>query len=218
MDMKTAIRDFCKISRFAFARFLRQAQILILKIPNVFLRLKFSHFLSLNKSEKLSKLSISGIKERITYLVEKTRVMTLAVSKNDIPWSSPVYFVFYNEKFYFFSNKNAKHIQQAALLKSVSASVFHDSDNMDEIFGLQMSGILEKVTSPGRYSIIVRHYLKKFEFLKNISGGRTDIIDNGSFFKEKFKSSLYCFHPNSIILSDKAGKTRTKVKFFYKDL
>jgi len=40
-----------------FAQFLRQTQILILKIPNVFLRLKFSPSLNLNKNEHFSKVS-----------------------------------------------------------------------------------------------------------------------------------------------------------------
>jgi hypothetical protein len=41
-----------------FAQFLRQAQILILKILNVFLWLKFSPSLDLNKIEHFSKVSM----------------------------------------------------------------------------------------------------------------------------------------------------------------
>jgi hypothetical protein len=41
-----------------FAQFLRQAQILILKILNVFLRLKLSPSLNLNKNEHFSKVSV----------------------------------------------------------------------------------------------------------------------------------------------------------------
>ena len=40
-----------------FAQFRRQAQILILKILNVFLWLKFSPFLALNKMERFAKVS-----------------------------------------------------------------------------------------------------------------------------------------------------------------
>jgi hypothetical protein len=49
-------RDLCKTP--PFAQFRRQAQILILKILNVFLWLKFSPFLVLNKIERFSKVSI----------------------------------------------------------------------------------------------------------------------------------------------------------------
>jgi cobalt-zinc-cadmium efflux system outer membrane protein len=48
-------RDLCKTP--LFAKFLRQAQILILKILNVFLRLKFSPSLNLKKNEHFSKVS-----------------------------------------------------------------------------------------------------------------------------------------------------------------
>jgi hypothetical protein len=48
-------RDLCETS--SFAQFLRQAQILILKILHVFLRLKFSPSLNLNKIEHFSKVS-----------------------------------------------------------------------------------------------------------------------------------------------------------------
>jgi hypothetical protein len=48
-------RDLCKTP--PFAQFLRQSQILILKILNVFLRLKFSPSLALNKIGHFSKVS-----------------------------------------------------------------------------------------------------------------------------------------------------------------
>jgi hypothetical protein len=48
-------RDLCKTPPFAQSR--RQAQILILKILNVFLWLKFSPFLALSKIEHFSKVS-----------------------------------------------------------------------------------------------------------------------------------------------------------------
>jgi len=50
------LRDLCKTP--PFAQFRRQAQILILKILNVFLWLKFSPFLALNKIERFAKVSL----------------------------------------------------------------------------------------------------------------------------------------------------------------
>ena len=41
------------------------------------------------------------VKNKSIRLINETRVMTLAVSENDIPWSSPVYFVFHDNRFYF---------------------------------------------------------------------------------------------------------------------
>jgi len=51
-----ALRDLCKTP--PFARFLRQAQILILEILNVFLWLKFSPSLNSNKNLHFSKVSL----------------------------------------------------------------------------------------------------------------------------------------------------------------
>ena len=147
--------------------------------------------------------------EKIKHLIDETRVMTIAVSNNDLPWSSPVYFVFHGNAFYFFSNENSRHIKYAQK-KNISASIFQDSDKIDEIFGFQMSGELEKISSPNLYLKIVRKYVAKFNFLKQIFGSQ--ILDNKSFFLEKFKSHLYCFDPDQIFLSDNSNKSNKRSK------
>ncbi|MCK5838186.1 MAG: hypothetical protein KAH09_13050, partial [Desulfobacula sp.] len=108
-------------------------------------------------------------------------------------------------RFYFFSNKKSWHIEYAKNQKIMSASIFQDSDRMDQIFGFQMSGILEKVSKKTLYLTIVRKYVTKFSFLKQIFGPQ--IIENKDFFLEKFKSRLYCFHPDKIFLSDNSKTT-----------
>ena len=145
------------------------------------------------------------IKDKIVHLINETRVMTLAVSDNDIPWSSPVYFVCHDKNFYFFSNEKARHIQYAKDRKAVSASIFHDSDRMDHIFGFQMSGMLEKISNPVLYLILVKQYVTKFSFLKQVFGSRT--IENKHFFLEKFNAHLYGFQPDAIFLSDNSRPT-----------
>ncbi len=153
------------------------------------------------------------IQDKIIRLINNTRVMTLAVSDNGIPWSSPVYFVCHDNRFYFFSNENSRHIGCAKDQKIISASIFHDSDRMDHIFGLQMSGSLEKISNPVLYLTLVRQYVTKFSFLKQIFGPR--IIENKRFFLEKFNSYLYCFHPDQVFLSDNSKRTdkRAKIDF-----
>lgn len=140
------------------------------------------------------------IKDKARRLINETRVMTLAVSDKNVPWSTPVYFVFHDNKFYFFSNEKSRHIEYAKDQKIISASIFQDSDRMDRIFGFQMSGILEKVSKKILYLTIVKEYVAKFSFLKQIFGPQ--IIENKDFFLEKFKSQLYCFHPDIVFLSD----------------
>ncbi len=95
--------------------------------------------------------------------------------------------------------------------KKISAAIFQDSDNMEQIFGFQMSGKLEKVSKTDLYLKLVRKYVTKFNFLKQIFGSQ--IIDNRQFFLKKFKSHLYCFYPEEIFLSDNSstGDKRSKI-------
>ncbi len=133
-------------------------------------------------------------------LIYSRRVMTLAVSCDDIPWSSPVYFVFHDNGFYFFSNENSRHIQHALDNRKTGASIFHDSDVIDRIFGFQMSGTIHAVSKKVEYFSVVKAYVSKFSFLKKVFGPQ--ILENKRFFLEKFKSQLYCFDPDRVCLSD----------------
>jgi len=71
---------------------------------------------------------------------------------------------------------------------------------MDMIFGLQMSGKVQKVSGTGLYVKVVKKYVNKFDFLYKIFG--PEVIRNRNFFLEKFTSSLYCFYPERIFMSD----------------
>lgn len=141
--------------------------------------------------------------EKAKRLINETRVMTLSVCRNDIPWSSPVYFVFLDKGFYFFSNENSRHIKDAEDLRPVSVSIFQDSDRMELIFGFQMSGRIEAISKMDAHLQVVQKYVSKFSFLKQIFGPQ--ILENKRFFLEKFKSRLYCFYPDIIYLSDNSS-------------
>ncbi len=62
---------------------------------------------------------------KVKVLISDTRVMTLAACEGDIPWSSSVYFVYDDHRFYFFSNKNSKDIRQGLNKHQVAASIFN---------------------------------------------------------------------------------------------
>jgi len=141
--------------------------------------------------------------EKAKRLINETRVMTLSVCRNDIPWSSPVYFVFLTDGFYFFSNENSRHIKDAEDLRPVSVSIFQDSDRMELIFGFQMSGRIEAISKMDLHLQVVQKYVSKFNFLKQLFGPQ--ILENKRFFLEKFKSRLYCFYPDIIYLSDNSS-------------
>ncbi len=149
--------------------------------------------------------------KKADHLIQKTRVMTLAVSDRNHPWSSPVYFVFDQERFCFFSNEASRHIRWVEGEKEVSASIFHDSDHMDKIFGLQMSGRIYEIKKGLAYIRVVKRYVKKFDFLSQIFGKQ--ILENKDFFREKFKSRLYCFSPEQVFISDNSKTTEKRAGF-----
>lgn len=142
-------------------------------------------------------------KEKANRLIHETRVMTLSVCRGDIPWSAPVYFVFHDSGFYFFSNENSRHVKDAEGMRPVSASIFQDSDQMKGIFGFQMAGRIEVISKMDEQLGIVKKYVSKFKFLKQLFGPQ--ILENRRFFLEKFKSRLYCFHPDRVYLSDNSN-------------
>lgn len=146
-----------------------------------------------------------SLNDKAKHLITQTRVMTLAVCDRDIPWSSPVYFVFHDNRFYFFSNELSKHITYAKNRKIISASIFQDSDQIDRIFGFQMSGTLDRVSARRLYLLVTKEYVTKFSFLKQIFGPQ--ILENKRFFLEKFKSHLYCFAPENVFISDNSNPT-----------
>ena len=150
------------------------------------------------------------IMEKIICLINDTRVITLAVSDKGLPWSSPVYFVYHDRRFYFFSNENSRHILDATASQGVSASIFHDSDRLDQIFGFQMSGVLEQVSRMALYLTIVKKYLAKFSFIEQAFGSQA--MENRQFFMEKFHSRLYCFCPDQVFLSDNSRPADRRIK------
>jgi len=150
------------------------------------------------------------IKDKARCLIHDTRVMTIAVSDKDMPWSTPVYFVFHDNRFYFFSNEKSRHINWAKDRKIVAASIFQDADQMELIFGFQMTGKLEKISKKALSLTIIKKYVTKFSFLKQIFGPQ--IIENKDFFLEKFKSHLYCFYPDIVFLSDNSKTTDKRSK------
>lgn len=141
-------------------------------------------------------------KDKAVHLTTQTRVMTLAVSRSGVPWSSPVYFVYHDHGFYFFSNEQSRHVEYAGDPGKTAASIFHDSDRIERIFGFQMAGTLKAVTRMALYLAVVKKYVAKFNFLEAAFGSQ--VIENTSFFLEKFKSRLYVFSPDTVFLSDNA--------------
>jgi hypothetical protein len=87
--MQTYIRDLCNKPPFANSQ--RQAQILILEIFNIFLRLKLSPSLTLTKIGHFSKVSIHR-KQRPQFFLDRLSEMVMMIIKETLwkimekPW------------------------------------------------------------------------------------------------------------------------------------
>ncbi|MGE4520525.1 MAG: hypothetical protein AB7E04_13580 [Desulfobacteraceae bacterium] len=126
-------------------------------------------------------------------LVTAEKTMNICVIENNLPWCSPVYFVF-DEKFYFFSSPQSIHILYG-VDKKVSCSVFCDGNETKKIKGAQMRG---RILKPGfkESSKAFLKYIKKFPFVLKDSGA--DFLS----FKKKFRAEIFCFEPEYIVYTD----------------
>lgn len=126
--------------------------------------------------------------------------MTLATAQDNATWAAPVYYVFHDSAFYFFSNPQSKHIRQASTNDAVSAAIHPSADTWQGIQGIQMSGRIRSVR-PGITDIpSVKAYLKKFPFTKELlePGQTMDLAG----FAERFKVKFYRFEPDRVFYLD----------------
>ena len=129
-------------------------------------------------------------------LIDTSKVMSIAVNGNGTAWSAPVYYLFDDKGFYFFSNPESRHIK---LSKNgpAAASIFRDDADINNLAGIQMSGTILKARLNARSVLVAKRYCRHFK----ISENAMDIL---SFFASKFHASLYCFEPETVCFMDNA--------------
>lgn len=134
-------------------------------------------------------------------LIDTSKVMSIAVVSNGTAWSVPVYYLFDDKGFYFFSNPKARHIKLSEnLLAAASndlsaASIFRDDADIKNLAGIQMSGTILKSPLNARSVLVAKRYCTHFK----ISGNAVDIL---GFFASKFHASLYRFEPEMVYYMD----------------
>jgi len=141
-----------------------------------------------------------NLKRLATDLIDQQSTMALATARENISWSAPVYYVFYKSSFFFFSNPDSRHIQEAIESEQASAAIYPFVDTWQGIRGIQMSGRI-KIAKPGLTSIqAVRAYIKKFPFTKEFfEPGKALDLEN---FAERFRVRLYRLNPQLVYYLD----------------
>jgi len=133
-------------------------------------------------------------------LVDAQSTMALATARNDAAWTAPVYYVFYNGGFYFFSAPDSRHILESADSGQAAATIYPFVSSWQEIRGVQMSGHIQKV-SPGLRAVqALRAYIAKYPFTREFFDPSLN-LDLESFTK-RFRVRLYCFQPEIVYYLD----------------
>ena len=127
-------------------------------------------------------------------LIETSKVMSLATWDRDGPWSAPVYYVYSDPWFYFFSNPDARHIKGIENQES-SVSIFRDDPCFSNLQGIQMSGKIQKASLDTKSIAVAKKYCSRFKIKARDAG----ILD---FFLLKFHASLYRFEPDIVYYMD----------------
>ena len=146
----------------------------------------------MNEEQELKSLAID--------LINKQSTMALATARADIAWAAPVYYVFYKSAFFFFSDPDSRHIQEAVESRQAAASIYPYADTWQGIRGIQMSGRIRLVT-PGLTAVqAIKAYIDKFPFTKEFfKPGQA--LDLESFGKQ-FRVRLYRLDPIQVYYLD----------------
>ncbi len=139
-------------------------------------------------------------------LIESRRTLTLATAAPappGEPWAAPVYYLYRDGRFHFFSSPRSRHVADALASGRCAASIFRDGDDWREIEGLQMDGALEEIPVGPCALPVFADYVRRFPTVRTF-------FDSPGFdleqFAAKFRSRLYAFTPSRVFyLNNAAG-------------
>ena len=130
-------------------------------------------------------------------MISAQKVMTLAVAWQKGAWSSPVYYLYRKQAFYFFSGPDSRHIRGSMQNGGrAGCSIFKDAFSFNEIRGVQMEGIIKKVPKNREGVAAAGAYLKRFAIPRH---GNTDAL---AFIKQQYRASFYRFVPRGLVYMD----------------
>ncbi|MEA2059186.1 MAG: pyridoxamine 5'-phosphate oxidase family protein [Thermodesulfobacteriota bacterium] len=143
-------------------------------------------------------------------LAHSSKVMTIATCSVKGPWSAPVYYIFQNHCFYFFSSETARHIMDmcsysresdtpvsrtSRVKGDIAVSIFEDAPCFQRLKGLQMSGKVEKACMTKEAAAAASDYIKKYNLP---FAGKEGLV----LIKKKFNARFYRFFPEHVYYMD----------------
>ncbi len=129
-------------------------------------------------------------------LIQAQHVMTLATPSVKSAWAAPVYYVFRDKQFFFFSSLDSQHIKDALAPNAVcAAAIFEDQPQFDESKGVQMSGKIELVKKTVSAIEIAAFYIKRFKI-------RATSLNSLKFIESTYHARLFSFVADSVFYMD----------------
>ena len=144
--------------------------------------------------------NISELTKLAEKLVREQSAMTLATARGGISWAAPVYYVFHDACFYFFSSPESRHIRESMESACASAAIHPEVRTWREIRGIQMDGHIERVSKNLEAVSVIGKYLKKYRFTKQFFDQKQPFTMET--FSERFRVGLYKFKPGTIYYLD----------------
>ncbi len=133
-------------------------------------------------------------------LIGEQSTMTLATCSENVAWAAPVYYVFLKSAFYFFSDPASRHILEASESGQASGAIHGFASGWQEIRGIQMTGCIETLSMGFESAEVIRIYLKKFQFTKELFS--SGVALNLDAFTSRFRVKLYKLKPTLIYYLD----------------
>lgn len=133
-------------------------------------------------------------------LIHEQSTMALATAHGGEAWVAPVYYVYFDKGFWFFSAPDSRHIREALEGGVASAAVYPFVDSWREIRGVQMSGRVLKAR-PGLGAVkAVRAYVNRYPFTREFFDPGQELDLEG--FGKRFRVRFYRFEPDLVYYMD----------------
>ncbi len=134
------------------------------------------------------KINNSQIRIRVKNLILNNQTMTLATAIDNQAWAAPVFYVNFDQNFYFFSNPDARHIKEGFASGQVACTIYAEDASWQNLMGLQMSGNILNVPGGMEASKAILAYVIKFPLVKTIFSDIKNIGLNN--FSDKLHAKL----------------------------
>jgi uncharacterized protein YhbP (UPF0306 family) len=133
-------------------------------------------------------------------LIRRQRTMTLATTDGRGAWAAPVYYLYHENAFFFFSDPQSRHIRETSGGNRAAAAIHADGQGWRKIKGVQMSGLVRQASTGMAGARAVAAYLQRFPFTQDLfdPGAATNL----AAFTKRFKVKLYRFDPQLVFYQD----------------